>query len=104
MHFGGMIDTDDLELQLYISVAFFCCTDEKDENYSLSVLPQEYPSAGASDFRSPAIEIVTETRMYTPEFKYKRHKMIKGKPKLIGLLAVYTELGDEAETLIISRV
>ena len=101
MHFGGRIDPDDLELPSNIPGAFFCCADEKDENYSLSVLPQEYPSAGASDFRSPAIEIVTETGIHTPEFKYKRHKMIKGKPELIGLPAVYTESEDEAETLVI---
>lgn len=102
LHFGGRIDADEVDLPNRLPVAFSCCPEDLDENYSLSILAQEYPSAGASDFRSPAYEIETDSGLHTPELKYKSYEIVAGKPKIKGLPAVYTENDDEAETLIIT--
>ncbi|MDD6434264.1 MAG: glycoside hydrolase family 36 N-terminal domain-containing protein, partial [Ruminococcus bromii] len=101
-YYGARIDAEDIEIQSNLPGAFFCHADDNAPSYSLSVLAQEYPSAGASDFRSPAYEITNDKGMHTPELKYKSHELVKGKPKISGLPAVYTESDDEAETLIIT--
>jgi alpha-galactosidase len=66
---------------------------------SLDTLPQEYPSYGSTDFRTPAYELQLENGSTVTELKYETHKIIKGKPKLEGLPAAYTENDSEAETL-----
>lgn len=71
---------------------------------SLDTLPQEYPSYGSTDFRTPAYELQLENGSTVTELKYETHKIIKGKPKLEGLPATYTESDSEAETLEIVMV
>ncbi len=102
LHFGGRAEPEEIALPENLPGAFYCCADDKDDNYSLSVLAQEYPSAGASDFRAPAYEIEANTGAHTPELKYKKHRIVKGKPHIDGLPSVYTEGDDEAETLMIT--
>lgn len=71
---------------------------EKDE--FIDWLPQEYPQYGSGDHRNPAYQIrLHEDGSRVSELVYKSHKILKGKPKLPGLPAVYTETDDEAETL-----
>ena len=102
IYYGARIDAEDIETPSNKTGAFSCCADDNDTEYSLSVLAQEYPSAGASDFRSPAYEITTNRGMHTPELKYRSYEIVQGKPKISGLPAVYTESDDEAQTLIIT--
>ena len=103
LHFGARIDLDSVCFQKNVLNGFFCYRNEEDLfKYSLSALPQEYPSAGASDFRSPAYEISTHKGMHTPELRYVSHEIVDGKPKLKGLPALYTESEGEAKTLIIT--
>ena len=103
LYFGARIDLDGVFCQQNILNGFFCYRNEEDLfKYSLSALPQEYPSAGASDFRSPAYEISTSRGMHTPELRYASYEIIDGKPKLAGLPSVYTESDSEAKTLIIT--
>ena len=103
LHFGARIDLDSVCFQKNVLNGFFCYRNEEDLfKYSLSALPQEYPSAGASDFRSPAYEISTHKGMHTPELRYVSHEIVDGKPKLKGLPALYTESDSEAKTLIIT--
>ena len=103
LHFGARIDLDGVDCQKNVLNGFFCYRNEEDLfKYSLSALPQEYPSVGASDFRSPAYEISTYRGMHTPELRYVSHEIVDGKPKLKGLPAVYTESDSEAQTLIIT--
>lgn len=71
----------------------------EDERFSLDTLPQEYPGYGTSDFRSPAYQVRLADGTTISEFKYVRHRILPGKPKLKGLPAVYAESEDEAETL-----
>lgn len=103
LYYGARIDLDGVWHQKNVLNGFFCYRNEEDLfKYSLSALPQEYPSAGASDFRSPAYEISTSRGMHTPELRYVSHEIVDGKPKLEGLPAVYTESDSEAQTLIVT--
>jgi alpha-galactosidase len=79
-------------------------TDPDDELFSLDTLPQEYPAYGASDFRAPAYQVQLADGSTVSEFIYKSHAILKGKPSLEGLPAVYTEEEGEAETLEIELV
>jgi alpha-galactosidase len=66
---------------------------------SLDTLPQEYPSYGTSDFRTPAYSIQLKNGTTITDLRYESHKIINGKPKLENLPATYVEADDEAQTL-----
>lgn len=102
VYYGARVDAEEIETKRDRPGAFCSCADDNDPDYSLSVMGQEYPSAGACDFRSPAYEITNAKGMHTPELKYRSHEIINGKPKINGLPAVYTESENEAQTLIIT--
>lgn len=68
-------------------------------NAGLDRLPQEYPQYGSGDFRNPAYQAELEDGTRVTELKYEGYRIIKGKPSLSGLPAVYTEDESEAETL-----
>lgn len=78
------------------------CVYEKDGTFSLEHIRQEYPVFGTTDFRQPAVEIRQENGSRISDFTYRGHQVIKGKPKLSGLPATYTETEEEAETLIVT--
>lgn len=65
---------------------------------------QEYPSYGTTDFRKPAIKILQKNGSRISNFIYDSHKIIEGKPKLIGLPSSYVEENNEAMTLEIKLV
>ena len=56
LHYGASVNADDLVFQSNVLSSFHCYSDEQDESYSLSFLPQEYPSCGFSfrDILSPS--------------------------------------------------
>ena len=58
--------------------------------------------SGNGDFRSPALEITTNSGVRSPRLKYKSYQVINGKPGLDGLPAVYTENDSEAQTLVLT--
>ncbi|OPJ61026.1 alpha-galactosidase [Clostridium chromiireducens] len=70
-----------------------------DLKLSLDSLPQEYPSYGTSDFRTPAYSIRLENGSTITDLRYESHKIINGKPELKGLPATYVEDEAEAQTL-----
>ncbi|MBC2851954.1 alpha-galactosidase [Cetobacterium sp. 8H] len=72
---------------------------EDDPGFSLEYFKQEYPSYGTTDFRKPAFEIEDIDGSRVSDFKYKSHKVYKGKNKLSGLPSTYVNSEDEAETL-----
>lgn len=75
------------------------CTYEGDRTFSMEYLKQEYPSYGHGDMREPAYEILQEDGSRITEFTFEDYVILKGKRKLEGLPAVYTESDEEAETL-----
>ncbi len=74
-------------------------SDNLNPALSLDTLPQEYPSYGTGDFRHPAYQLQLENGTTITDLRYRSHSIFKGKPKLQGLPATYTESDDEAETL-----
>lgn len=72
---------------------------EDDPGFSLEYFKQEYPSYGTTDFRKPAFEIEDIDGSRVSDFKYKSHKVYRGKNKLSGLPSTYVNSEDEAETL-----
>ena len=69
-----------------------------DRTYSLDALPQEYPQAGAGDYRSAALVIRNADGSEYCDLRYVSHEIKRGKYALKGLPAVYAA-DDEAETL-----
>lgn len=70
-----------------------------DNSFSLDELPQEYPGFGGSDLRTPAYQIEQVNGSTVSDLRYASHKIINGKPALVGLPAVYVEDENEAQTL-----
>lgn len=75
------------------------CPIEGNELFSLENTKQEYPVFGGGDPRYGAYDIERRNGSHVVEFRYKGHKVYRGKPKLRGLPATYTESEDEAQTL-----
>lgn len=69
-----------------------------DKTYSMDALPQELPSLGTGDYRTPACIIKNTDRTYSSDFRYVRHEIREGKYALEGLPAVYAS-ESEAQTL-----
>lgn len=69
------------------------------DDFSLDVLPQEYPAYGNSDLRSPAFQIQMSNGSTITETKFKGYTILKGKKPLQGLPACYVENDSEAQTL-----
>ena len=71
-----------------------------DRTYSLDVLPQEYPSFGTGDYRSPGLIVKNNDGSFACDLRYFGHQITKGKYYLQGLPAVYAG-ESEAQTLAI---
>lgn len=79
----------------------FSAPENGNMNYSLDILPQEYPSYATSDLRSSALELEYPNGNILTHLTYKSHSIQKGKPIPGGLPGTYTENDDEACTLYI---
>ena len=102
-YFGKRINASININQPYFFDRGFCSNPFPDErDFSLDTLFQEYPDMNQGDFRSPAYVIQTEDGKRVTRFFYKEYKIIKGKPPLNGLPAIYTENDEEAATLCIT--
>lgn len=86
-------------LELKGRASFSPTTDLEQPDLSLDTLPQEYPSYGGSDFRSPAMHVQHSNGSTVTELIYDSYRIMRGKPMLEGLPAVYAESEEEAETL-----
>lgn len=102
-YFGKRINASTNINQPYFFDRGFCSNPFPDErDFSLDTLFQEYPDMNQGDFRSPAYVIQTEDGKRVTRFFYKGYEIIKGKPPLNGLPAIYTENDEEAATLCIT--
>lgn len=76
-----------------------CYLYADDYNYTLEHIKQEYGVYGSTDYRDSAVEVLQKDGSRISDFQYQSHTIVKGKPKLVGLPATYTESDEEAETL-----
>ena len=73
-----------------------------DRTYSLDALPQEFPSQGTGDYRTPLLILRDSAGTYGADLHYAGCEIHEGKYSLPGLPAVYADDGEEAQTLIIT--
>ena len=70
----------------------------KDRTYSLDFLPQEFPTSGTGDMRSPALILEYGNGIDACDFRFDHYTVRDGKYGLKGLPAVYAA-EEEAQTL-----
>ena len=70
----------------------------KDRTYSLDFLPQEFPTSGTGDMRSPALILEYGNGIDACDFRFDHYTVRDGKYGLKGLPAVYAAT-EEAQTL-----
>ena len=70
-----------------------------DRTYSLDVLPQEFPTQGTGDYRTPGLIVRDSEGIYGVVLHYKGFEILEGKYSLKGLPAVHAE---DAQTLAIT--
>ncbi len=98
-YFGAPVELEDVNAQYTSPRNWQPYKPVNGQRYNLGRLPAEYPTAAAPDFRSPAFEADMASGVNTFRFKYKSYELIKGKPPIKGMPAVYVEAENEAETL-----
>lgn len=105
LHWGARVEPGELGAVVHaIDRAFSPNPIAGDRGYSLDTLPQECPTAGASDFRSPAVVVEHPDGSTQLDLVYDSHALVRGKPKLPGLPATYAEADAEADTLTVTLV
>lgn len=73
-------------------------TNHYPADWPIDDLRLEFPTYGLGEFRSPVCEVENEAKNRLSDFKYESYEILKGKPTLEGLPAVYAK-DSEAETL-----
>ncbi len=104
LYFGKRVHNREDFSYLYESLPRPMASYLYEGEYSLSLehVKQEYGVYGTTDYRHPAVEILQPNGSRLCDFQYKGYEIRKGKPKLNGLPATYTEKEEEAETLILT--
>lgn len=72
---------------------------EDDWYFTLNQARQEYPTFGASDYRSSAFEIKQPNGSSISDFVYQGHEILTGKPSITGLPATYFNDDSEGKAL-----
>jgi alpha-galactosidase len=105
LYWGARLREGDLTSLLRLEDRAFSPTpDPAHRTLSFDTLPQEFPTFGRSDFRSPALEVTFADGSRVVDLAYRKHRIFKGKPGLEGLPATYVEDDKEADTLEIDLV
>ena len=100
--YGGKIDSDALEyLYRPMDRAFSPAAPGTQAPESRDVIPQEFGTNGIGDFHAPGVIVRQENGHTVTDFKYRSHKIYKGKPALEGLPATFGADG-EVDTLELS--
>lgn len=77
----------------------FLANTENIGTFQLEATSQEYPSYGATDLRSPAIELQFGDGTTTTDLRYDGYNIHTGKTSLKGLPSTYVENDNETMTL-----
>jgi alpha-galactosidase len=100
LHWGGRVQQyHGGNAPVHLDRGFSPCPDEADRTFSPDSFPQEYPTFGTGDFRTPACQVLREDGSTVGDLRYLSHRIKAGKPALEGLPSVYTEDAAEAQTL-----
>lgn len=67
--------------------------------FTNDTLPQEYPSYGHADLRTPAYQVQLENGTRISDLCYESYRILQGKPALSGLPHTHTNKDSDAETL-----
>lgn len=95
LYFGSRLQKYDLDNMMYSTIHYNSMFidnhevlyDTKDFNTETSMM--EFPTFGIGDYRSVAVKVKNKYGDSTTDFRYKSHKIFKGKNKLPGLPALY---------------
>ncbi len=88
-----------LDYKLKRVVTFSARNKDLDEEVTLEAVSAIYPTYGNADLRIPALSIVHNDGTMCSNFYYKEHKITEGEAKPEGLPYVYSEEGDNVQTL-----
>lgn len=80
-YYGNKIACDDMGYyNLFHSVGFSQNGPVEGKEASIDVLPQECPTRGRGDYRTPAVVVKNELGRTVNELKYKSYQIVDGKP------------------------
>ncbi len=85
-------------LPIKIDRAFSPSNDRKN---SFDTLPQEYPTTGMGDFRTPAFQVKFESGSTVCDLRYASHSISAGKKNILGLPSSYSSTNTDVSTLVI---
>ncbi|MFH5960107.1 alpha-galactosidase [Clostridium perfringens] len=105
LYWGRKLKADNLEY-FFRRRGFgsFVADTDNISGFQLELIPQECPTFGATDLRSPSLEFQYEDGTSATDLRYKSHRIYEGKQRLSGLPAVYVESAEEATSLEITLV
>ncbi len=82
-----------------VFASFYPNPNPDNPTYSLDTLPREYPDFGRSDYGHPAVRVRLHDGTAITRFVVKSMELVDEKKPLKGLPYVYTEEGDDVQTL-----
>ncbi len=104
-YYGEKTEAEDLSYRICYADRGFSgnpyMVGKTDRTYSLDVLPQEYSTFGAGDFRTTALRVRYVDGSQATTLRYQGCRRLPGKYAIPGLPAVYASC-EEAETLVIA--
>ena len=105
LYWGRKLKADNLEYFVRRRCfGSFCADTDNISGFQLELIPQECPTFGATDLRSPSLEFQYEDGTSATDLRHKSHRIYEGKQRLSGLPAVYVESEEEATSLEITLV
>ena len=105
LYWGRKLKADNLEYFVRRRCfGSFCADTDNISGFQLELIPQECPTFGATDLRSPSLEFQYEDGTSATDLRYESHRIYEGKQRLSGLPAVYVESEEEATSLEITLV
>lgn len=97
LYFGKRVhDKEEFTDLTYFGFKSHVAVDPGDENFSMELNRQEYPSFGNTDLGTPAYQVIYPNGSSVSSFKYASHEIFSGKKGLPGMPATYA---DEKEAM-----
>ena len=92
LHFGGKLGGGSCDGLRPVWATAFSASPQVDverQRYSLDLTPQEYPTAGGGDYRTPCLSLTFADGARNVELCYASHRILKEKPALEGLPSLH---------------